>query len=158
MQNNDVFRRLRYALKINDDEMINIFSLVERNISKSELLSMLKRDDEEGFTVCGNPIFIDFLQGLIIKKRGMKNNTADEPKLIIKLNNNTIFKMIRIALQLKDEDILDILTLADFKISKNEVASFFRKPGQKNYKECGDQILRNFLKGLTIKLRGNTSQ
>ena len=70
------------------------------------------------------------------------------------LNNNDIFKKLRVALQLRDDEIVDILKLVDFRISRSELSAFFRKEGHPKYMECGDQILRNFLNGLVIHLRG----
>ncbi|MEE9364657.1 MAG: DUF1456 family protein [Cellulophaga sp.] len=70
------------------------------------------------------------------------------------MTNNDIFKKLRVALMLRDDDIVEILTLVDFKITKTELSAFFRKEDHPNYIECGDQILRNFLNGLVIHLRG----
>ena len=70
------------------------------------------------------------------------------------MTNNDILKKLRIALELKDADIIEILKLADFEISKTELSALFRNPGHKNYKECGNQLLRRFLDGLIIKKRG----
>jgi len=68
--------------------------------------------------------------------------------------NNDILKKLRIALKLKDTDILDILKLASMELSVSELNAFFRTPDHRNYKECGDQVLRRFLDGLIIKMRG----
>ena len=70
------------------------------------------------------------------------------------MNNNDIFKKLRVALQLRDEQIIEILELVDFRISKAELAAFFRNQDHPNFMECGDQVLRNFLNGLVIHLRG----
>ncbi len=70
------------------------------------------------------------------------------------MNNNDILKKLRIALDLKDTDIMEILKLADFEISKTELNAIFRKEGHRNYKVCGDQLLRRFLNGLILKKRG----
>jgi len=70
------------------------------------------------------------------------------------MTNNDILKKLRIALNLKDTDIIDILKLADFDISKPELSALFRREDHVNYKECGDQILRRFLNGLIIRNRG----
>jgi uncharacterized protein YehS (DUF1456 family) len=70
------------------------------------------------------------------------------------MTNNDILKKLRVALQLRDDQILEILKLVDFTISKSELGAFFRKEDHPNYKNCGDQVLRNFLNGLVIYLRG----
>lgn len=70
------------------------------------------------------------------------------------MSNNEIFKKLRVALKLRDDQIVDILALVDFRITKTELSAFFRSEDHPNYKDCGDQILRNFLNGLVIHLRG----
>lgn len=70
------------------------------------------------------------------------------------MTNNDIFKKLRVALQLRDDQIVEILQLVDFRISKSELGAFFRAEDHPNYKPCGDQILRNFLNGLVIHFRG----
>lgn len=70
------------------------------------------------------------------------------------MTNNDIFKKLRVAHKLRDDDIIKILKLVDFRISKSELSAFFRREDHPNYVECGDQILRNFLNGLIIHLRG----
>ena len=70
------------------------------------------------------------------------------------MNNNDVFKKLRVALQLRDDEIIEVLKLVDFKISKSELGAFFRKEDHPNFMECGDQVLRNFLNGLVIHLRG----
>jgi uncharacterized protein YehS (DUF1456 family) len=70
------------------------------------------------------------------------------------MTNNDILKKLRVALKLRDDDIVKILELVDFRISKSELSAFFRKEDHSKYMECGDQILRNFLNGLIIHLRG----
>ncbi|GGD11216.1 DUF1456 family protein [Hyunsoonleella pacifica] len=70
------------------------------------------------------------------------------------MTNNDILKKLRVALKLRDDDIVSILALVDFRISKSELGAFFRREDHPKYMECGDQILRNFLNGLVIHLRG----
>jgi uncharacterized protein YehS (DUF1456 family) len=74
------------------------------------------------------------------------------------LSNNDILKKLRVALELKDEDVIHILKLADFDLSKSELNALYRKPDHPNYRECGDQLLRNFLNGLIIYKRGPMPQ
>lgn len=70
------------------------------------------------------------------------------------MTNNDVLKKLRVALKLRDDEIVEILKLVDFKITKSELGAFFRKEDHPNYTECGDQILRNFLNGLVIHYRG----
>ncbi|MRI01984.1 DUF1456 family protein [Kriegella sp. EG-1] len=70
------------------------------------------------------------------------------------MTNNDVLKKLRVALRLRDDEIVEILALVDFKISKSELGALFRNEDHPNYRECGDQILRNFLNGLVLHLRG----
>lgn len=154
MDNNDVLRRLRYALNINDSTMIELFKLSAYEIARSDLTNLLKKEDEPGYVYCSDEVMGYFLDGLIVQKRGPKETKPDKAKEPVpSLNNNLIFKKLRIALELKEEDIVGILKLAGMYISKAELSALFRKEGHKNYQECGDQFLRNFLKGLTLYYR-----
>jgi len=154
MTNNDIVRQLRYALNINDSTMIEIYKLADHVIEQSNLTGLLKKEDEEGFVNCSDDILGYFLDGLILHKRGRKEIKPGETrKSDSRLTNNTILKKLRIALELKEDDMLGILKLASVDISKSELTALFRKEGHKNYKECGDQFLRKFLKGLIVRYR-----
>ena len=154
MNNNDILRQLRYALNMNDSTMIEIFKLADHEIGQSILTGLLKKEDEEGFVNCGDIVLGYFLDGLILFKRGRKEMKPGETRRSdSRLTNNIILKKLRIALELKEDDMLAVLKLADVDISKSELSALFRKEGHKNYKECGDQFLRKFLKGLSIRYR-----
>ena len=154
MTNNDILRQLRYVLNINDSTMIEIFKLADHEIEQSNLTGLLKKEDEEGFVNCSDDVLRYFLDGLILHKRGRKEIKPGETrKSDSRLTNNTILKKLRIALELKEDDMLGILKLANVDISKSELTALFRKEGHKNYKECGDQFLRKFLKGLSLRYR-----
>ena len=71
------------------------------------------------------------------------------------MSNNDVLKKLRVALHLRDEDIIQILKLVDFNITRSELSAVFRKDDHPNYKPCGDQLLRNFLNGLIIYMRGS---
>lgn len=154
MTNNYILRRCRVILKINDSEMIEIFKLGGHKIEKSNLSGLILKEDEKGHVPCSDKVLGAFLDGLIIHKRGRKETDQDQPKRPDSpMTNNTVLKKLRIALELKEEDMLGILKLADVNISKSELTALFRKPGHKNYKECGDQFLRYFFNGLAVRYK-----
>jgi uncharacterized protein YehS (DUF1456 family) len=154
MNNNDVLRQLRYALDISNPEMIEMFRLSGCTMEQSTLLKLLKKEDEEEFIPCSNPLLSFFLDGLIVHKRGRREQAAGQaPKADASLDNNAILKKVRIALELKEGDMLAIMKLAGVELSKPELTALFRTKGHKHYKECGDQFLRNFLQGLTRRYR-----
>tara|TARA_R110002111_G_scaffold109121_14_gene167950 strand:- start:1123 stop:1626 length:504 start_codon:yes stop_codon:yes gene_type:complete len=149
--NNDILRRLRYTLDLNDDTVINIFKHVEHTVTREQISNWLKKEEDPDYHNCNDNQLAHFLNGLITERRGKKDGPI--PKAEKNLNNNLIFTKLKIAFNLKAEDVLDILALADLTISKHELSAFFRKPDHKHYRSCKDQILRNFLMGLQLKYR-----
>lgn len=147
---NDVLRSLRYILNVNDQKLVEIMALAGLKISLEEVQSFLLHEEDQGFTLCDDEAMSHFLDGLIIFKRGDDENRP-LPPLDLPVTNNLILKKLRVAFQLKEEDILKILQNSNFKIGRSELSAFFRKQGHPNYRESGDQVLRYFLKGLKNK-------
>lgn len=154
MINNDVLRSIRYALDLGDAKVVEIIKLAGCDLAQSDLASFLKKEDEEGFVECGDEVMVSFLDGLIVHRRGKMEPRPEQDKKPERLTNNTMLKKLRVAFELKEEDMHKVLELAGFGVSKPELSALFRVKGHKNYRACGDQLLRNFLKGLTIRLRG----
>lgn len=151
MTNNDILRKIRYIFNLSDDKMMQIFAQAETEVTRAQISDWLKKDDAPEFKSMNDKWFAIFLNGWINDKRGKKEGPQPQPEK--SLNNNIIFRKMRIALSLKDEDILDLLLLADFKMSKHELSAFFRDPNHQHYRLCKDQVLRNFLMGLQLKHR-----
>ncbi|VAX34224.1 Uncharacterized protein YehS [hydrothermal vent metagenome] len=149
MTNNDILRRIRYTFDFDDSTMIAIFGLAGCQVTREQISDWLKKDDDPAYQKCSDTQLAIFLNGFINYKRGKKEGPQPEPEQ--RLTNNIIFRKLRIALNLKAEDILEIMDLAGLRISKHELSAFFRKPGHKHYRECKDQVLRNFLTGLQLK-------
>lgn len=152
MINNDILRRLRYIFDFGDAKMIAVFGLGGQRVTREQVSDWLKKEDDPAYKVCSDTLLATFLNGLIIDKRGKKDGPQAEPEK--RLSNNIIFMKLKIALNLQAEDILEILGRVDMQISKHELSALFRKPGHKHYRECKDQILRNFLKGVQLNYRG----
>lgn len=151
MTNNDILRRIRYTFDFNDSKMITLFGLAEYQVTRGQISDWLKKEDDPAYQQCSDTQLAIFLNGLINDKRGKKEGAQPEPEQ--RLTNNIIFRKLKIALNLKNEDVLEILGLTGVRISKHELSAFFRKPGHKHYRDCKDQVLRNFLKGLQLKYR-----
>lgn len=149
MNNNDVLRRLRYILDLKDSKMISIFKQAELDVTREQVSAWLKKDDDPIFEACYDKHLAIFLNGLINEKRGKKE--GEQPKPEKKLTNNIILRKIRIALDLKSEDMLELIASTGLRLSNHELSAFFRKPDHKHYRECKDQVLRNFLQGLQAK-------
>ncbi len=147
LTNNSILRRVRYTFDFKDLEMIDIFALANVNVNVSQIISWLKKEEDPEFKFIEDKDLAAFLNGFIVLKRGKKDGVdlINEDKL----NNNIIFRKIKIALNLKVEDIIDIFKAVDFKVSKHEITAIFRNPKQRQYRECQNQFLRAFLQGLT---------
>src|SRR4051812_24664525 len=126
MANNDTLRSIRDALNIDDTDMIRIFKESGRDVGQSTISAFLKSESEDGFIPCNDPVFGFFLDGLIIHKRGRK---SDQPTLaaqpVSRLTRNDIIKKLRIALDLKEDDLVSIFKAAGIEISKNDLSAFF---------------------------------
>ncbi|MDQ7729836.1 DUF1456 family protein [Halomonas sp. SpR8] len=153
MTNNDIFRRIRYTFDLKDSTIVDIFALAEVSVTQQQVTAWLKKDEDDAFVPMKNKEFASFLNGFISFKRGKREGPQPAPES--QLNNNMVFQKLRIALNLKAEDILAAFDLAGFKLSNHELSAFFRKPSHKNYRECKDQVLRNFLLGIQLQLRPN---
>ena len=147
MTNNDVLRSLRFILNVNEAKMIEIIQLTGFKVSKDALASFLKQEDEEGYKNCNDKVLSQFLDGLVIFKRGMNESHPIRP-LETSLTNNIILKKIRVAFELKDSDIIELIEKSGIQITKAELSAFFRKPDHRNYRDCGNQFLRKLLKGM----------
>ena len=172
MDNNDRLIRLRYALDLKDSEMIEIFKLGGATVTEAEVKKILIRSKEENDVMryveednipCDNRTFESFLNGLIIYKRGkqeVKPGQEAPPAYSITNNksvNNIFLKKLKVALSLTGDDMLALIRLGGIVVSKSELGAVLRKEGHKNYKDCGDRYVRNFLRGLTIQNRGQAN-
>lgn len=155
MINNDVLRAIRYMLDLSDGKVVEITQLADPAfpIAKEDVQAFLKKDDEPGYLACSNPVLAHFLDGLVVFRRGRDESRPPRP-VEKRVTNNVVLKKLRVAFELKDVDMHQILESVGFPVSKPELSALFRQPDHKNFKLCGDQLLRNFLKGLTLRLRG----
>lgn len=154
MTNNDLLRRLRYALNLNGVSIAEICLLGGHEIGPTDVLKLLKKEDEHGYVVCEDAVMCAFLDGLIISKRGPRDTPSGSTQVLDGLlNNNLILRKLRIALELNDSEMIEVFRQAGVAISKAELSALFRGVGQRNFKECGDQLLRNFVRGLTLGVK-----
>ncbi|KAF1067922.1 MAG: hypothetical protein GAK45_01528 [Pseudomonas citronellolis] len=156
MLNNDILRSLRYSLDIADREVAAIAALAGLDLSEAQIRAMLSREDEPGYQDCPDEVLGRFLDGLIIHRRG-RDDSRPLPPLELPLLNNLILKKLRVAFELRDHDLLAILDAAGLIMTKTELNALFRNPEHSNYRPCGDQLLRNFLKGLSARRAGGTA-
>lgn len=153
MISNDVLRSVRFMLNVGESTLSEIIRLGGGAVAPMQVTAFLKRDDEPGFVLCDATTMGQFLDGLIIHRRGPPpegQKHAPEKRV----TNNTVLKKLRVAFELKEDDLAAMLTSAGFEVSRPELSALFRKPDHRNYRPCGDQFLRNFLKALTARVRG----
>ncbi len=148
MTKNSIFRRIRFIYNLSDQDMIAIFKLVGVIVNRTQIIRWLNKEDHEDYLDMKDEELAAFMNGFIILKRGKKEGPL--PVAEKHLTNNMIFRKMRIALNLIDDDIIKILASVETRISKHELSAFFRNPSQRQYVECNNQILRNFFQGLEV--------
>ncbi|MGK0345319.1 MAG: hypothetical protein ACI855_001383, partial [Myxococcota bacterium] len=152
MNNNDILRRLRFAINLSDASMVSTFALGGFETDTNAVLGLMAREEEPNMIFCDNDILGAFLDGLIIDRRGPRDPSAPVPDPS-ELNNNQILKKLRIALNFREATMLGILAKGGHVMSKHELTAVFRKPSHKHFREAGGQLVRRFLYGLTAELR-----
>lgn len=154
MINNDVLRSVRYSLDLGDHHVVTLCQMADPDfaVDTEQAKAWLLREDEPGFQPMNDSALAHFLDGLIVHLRGRDESQPQRP-VETRIDNNLVLKKLRVAFQLRDVDMTDIFSAVGFKVSKSELGALFRQPGHKNYRRCLDQMLRNFLKGLSLRLR-----
>lgn len=155
MINNDVLRSIRYMLDLSDIKVVEITKLADPAfpLEKTDVQAFLRKEDDPDYAECSDRVLAHFLDGLVIHCRGRNDSLPPRP-VETRVTNNVVLKKLRVAFGLKDVDMHQVFASAGFPVSKPELTALFRQPGHTNYRACGDQLLRNFLKGLTLRVRG----
>ncbi|MZI95978.1 DUF1456 family protein [Vibrio sp. CAIM 722] len=146
MNNNDVLRLVRTTFNLKDKQIIAIFAQAETTVTPEQVQAWLADESAKGAKKLKDVELSTFLNGFINQKRGKRD--GEQPKPEANLTNNMVFQKLRIALNLKTEDILNIFELVGVELTKYELGAFFRKPDNKHYRPCPDQILQDFLTGV----------
>ncbi len=146
MKTNDILYKIQNALNLTQEEILEAYKLADYNMDSAHLDSLLKRRQDEGSKLCSYEELGVFLDGFVILKRGPspKKNNAN----VVELTNNLILKKLRIAMELKEAETEIIFSLGEAELSKQQLASLFRKESHKNFKECSDELLMAFLDGM----------
>ena len=154
MINNDVLRSIRYMLDLGDAQVLEIAQLADPGLvlDRDSVHAFLKKEDAEGFAECPDRVLAHFLDGLVLHRRGRNENAPPRP-VEKRITNNLVLKKLRVAFELKDEDMHEIFDAVGFPVTKPELSALFRQPAHRNFRPCGDQMLRNFLRGLALRVR-----
>jgi uncharacterized protein YehS (DUF1456 family) len=155
MTNNDIIRSVRYLLNLSDAKIAEIVGLAGLKISVDDVKAYLAKEEDPAYHNCNDEVMVHFLDGLIYFKRGRDPHRAPLP-FELPVTNNLVLKKMRVAFELREDDVLTLVDVggSGYNLSKAELNAFFRKSDHPNYRPCGDQVLRFFLKGLTQRLRG----
>lgn len=159
MNNNDILRRLRFAFDFSNKEATGLFKLDPSSMAEmtqADFLTRLAKDEDDDFVPCSDAELAAFLDGLIVSKRGLREPApapASKPDGF-RMSKNDVLKKLRIAMSFKEKEMLATLEQGGATLSKSELSALFRNSDHKHYRACGNQVLRNFIKGLTIQLRG----
>lgn len=150
MVNNDVIRSVRFILNVGSQQILDMIALSGLKLNLTQVSDFMADETAPNYLPCDDLVMAHFLDGLIYAKRG-KDESRPAMPFEFPISNNLVLKKLKVAFQLKEEDMHDILKKAEFPIGRAEMSAFLRKRNQDNYRECGDQVLRYFLKGLALR-------
>lgn len=156
MTNNEILRRIQHALNLKNAQIIKAIEQADVTVAHDQVINWLKDDNDKSCSTMKDKELAVFLNGFINLKRGKKE--GEQPKPEVALTNNMIFMKLRIALNMKAEDVLDVLEVVGISLSKYEIGAYFRKPENKNYKVCEDQLLCDFLNGVQFTNRPDSEE
>ena len=149
MTNNEVLQHIRYIFTLSNEKISAIFQLAECAKTDDEINNFFRKNGDPAFSRVADNVLASFLDGLIVEFRGAKEGA--EAQLNQTINNNVIFNKVKIALALKADDIINLLSSAELTLSKHELSAFFRKPEHKHFRTCNDDTLLKFFNALHIK-------
>ena len=147
MQINDILFKIKTALSLDNKSIIEAYALVNYEMSEEYLVNILKKHQDKGYEEATYEELGLFLDGLVILKRGPSDKVPTEDD-VVELTNNLILKKIRVAMELKEAELVILFALAEVTLTKRQIGSLFRKEGTKNFKACSDELLMAFLDGL----------
>ncbi|MFM2640104.1 DUF1456 family protein [Vibrio campbellii] len=156
MTNNEILRRIQHALNLKNAQIIKAIEQADVTVAHDQVINWLKADNDKSCSKMKDKELAVFLNGFINLKRGKKEGAQPKPE--VALTNNMIFMKLRIALNMKAEDVLDVLEVVGISLSKYEIGAYFRKPENKNYKVCEDQLLCDFLNGVQFTNRPDSEE
>ncbi len=144
---NDILFKITKALSLTHQEIIEAYKLADFEMREERLESILKRRQDKAYEEATFEELGVFLDGLVLLKRGASDKDTSQNE-VVELTNNLILKKIRVAMELKEADLVILFALAEVTLTKRQIGSLFRKEGSKNFKACTGELLMAFLEGL----------
>ena len=148
MQNNEILMRIRDAASLDDAHLVEIFALGGESVDEDTARAMLNSPSESHSVFCEDERLLSFLEGFIIDQRGQPKTPRDAEARTEPLSHNLVLKKLRVALNLKEDDVLRILDLGGTTMSRRQLGALARGRTNKRYRECSDEVLESFLTGL----------
>ena len=148
MQNNEILLRIRDAESLDDARLVEIFALGGESVDEDTARAMLGDPSEANSVACEDERLLNFLDGFILDKRGQPP-TTDREAQAEPLSHNLVLKKLRVALSLKEDDVLRILDSGGTTLSRRQLGALARGRNNKRYRECSDEVLESFLEGLS---------
>lgn len=156
MDNNQILRKLRYIFDLRDAEVVESCALADYLTNEEEVVRWMKAEQDPELLPMSDHQLASFLNGFIVQKRGKSDKKLPAPEMT--LNNNLILRKLKIALNLRTDDMIRIFEKSNRAISPHELSAFFRHPAHDKYRDCGDQYLRAFLWGMQEEYRGGSGK
>ncbi len=153
MDNNDFCRRLRYALQLDDAETAKLASAGGYATDPAQAAAWRTKEEDPGFEVCPDAALQALMAGLVLDRRGPPKEGSAPPPPTKAPDNNSLLKSVKIALSLRTEDVRDCIIGGGGEVTTSEIGSLLRRPDARNFRGCGDQLLRRFLTGLAERER-----
>jgi len=135
---------------LDDNDALKLIRLGGNSAALEDIVSWRLKEGEADYVACPDAGLAALLAGLILKRRGPPPEGANFDQ-VRRLDNNVLLKQLRIALSLRSEEVHSLIQEGGGKVAASEVTAFFRKPDHRNYRTCGDQVMRWFLNGLALK-------
>ena len=149
MTNNYILTSIMNSLKLDKTDILKSYRFADKKITKEDVDDILREHSDEKFILLSDEGFEMFLNGFIIYKRGPSDKKTKKQKIYF--SNNIILKKLKIALDLKDEDIVAIFARDGLEITKSQLSAYFRRDGHINYRKCSDSLLKRFISGCKIR-------
>ncbi len=147
MTKNEILKKLQKIESLSSKEIYDLYKLVNYNITISRIEGYLKEKGDKEFLDCGSEALGNFLDALIIYKRGSQTKKSSDEQPVT-LSNNLIMKKLRVAYNLKESDLYEIFNLGGIEITKSELSSLFRSETHKKFRLCPDSVFELFMDSL----------
>lgn len=151
MYPNLVLKRVSAISNLTNRQIANVLKKSNKKLTSATVDLWLLEEEDTNHVPLSSVDLSFFLNGLIIHFRGARED-GFVPEADKDLDNNMIFKKLKIAYDIQTDEIAPMFRAINRRITKNEVASFLRGANHAQYREMKDQYLRNFMSAIKKKM------